>query len=199
MPVVLALHGAAINGPMTAYFCGLNKKADESGFVAMYPHGTGSWGMFLVWNAGGMAPKERPDDVAFIRKLLDDLGSVVKIDPKRVCATGMSNGGMMCYRLAAELSDRITANQPNCPANGEGGEQVQTPYDDDRFEELAHVVPQGANLPPDDCDHPARQTSGPGRGSVRLTRHAYHSKADRDDRRRDSLRSKDMGEIGTGM
>jgi len=50
--------------------------------------------------------------VAFIGKLLDDLGTVVKVDEKRVYACGMSNGGMMCYRLAAELSDRIAAIAP---------------------------------------------------------------------------------------
>ena len=50
--------------------------------------------------------------MAFIGKLLDDLGTVVKVDEKRVYACGMSNGGMMCYRLAAELSDRIAAIAP---------------------------------------------------------------------------------------
>ena len=111
VPVVLALHGAAMNGPMMAVFCGLNPKADAAGFIAVYPSGTGA-GPLLLWNAGGFADKDRPDDVAFIRALLDDLGSVAKVDPKRVYATGMSNGGMMCYRLAAELSDRIAAVAP---------------------------------------------------------------------------------------
>jgi polyhydroxybutyrate depolymerase len=50
--------------------------------------------------------------VAFVGKLLDDLTTVAKVDPKRVYACGMSNGGMMCYRLAAELSDRIAAIAP---------------------------------------------------------------------------------------
>ena len=50
--------------------------------------------------------------MAFIGKVLDDLGSVVKMDEKRVYACGMSNGAMMCYRLAAELSDRIAAIAP---------------------------------------------------------------------------------------
>jgi polyhydroxybutyrate depolymerase len=110
-PVVLALHGAAMNGPMMTAFCGLNTKADEAGFIAVYPSGTGL-GIFLVWNAGGFASKDSVDDVAFIRALLDDLTGVVKVDPKRVYATGISNGGMMCYRLAAELSDRIAAVAP---------------------------------------------------------------------------------------
>ena len=35
-----------------------------------------------------------------------------KVDAKRVYATGMSNGGIMCYRLASEMSDRIAAIAP---------------------------------------------------------------------------------------
>ena len=113
-PVVLALHGAAMNGPMLVWFSGLNKKADEAGFVVVYPTGTGI-GPFCTWNAGGFRGKiadGKPDDVAFIGKLLDDLGTVVSVDEKRIYACGMSNGGMMCYRLAAELSDRIAAIAP---------------------------------------------------------------------------------------
>jgi polyhydroxybutyrate depolymerase len=113
-PVVLALHGAAMNGPMMVWFTGLTEKADKDGFVVVYPSGTGT-GPFLTWNAGGFTGKMaegKADDVAFIGKLLDDLGTVVKVDEKRVYACGMSNGGMMCYRLAAELSDRIAAIAP---------------------------------------------------------------------------------------
>lgn len=113
-PVVLALHGAAMNGPMMARFTGLNKKSDQAGFVVVYPSGTGA-GPFLAWNAGGLTGKwarGKADDVAYVGKLLDDLGTAVKVDEKRVYACGMSNGAMMCYRLAAELSDRIAAIAP---------------------------------------------------------------------------------------
>jgi polyhydroxybutyrate depolymerase len=113
-PVVLALHGAAMNGSMMVWFTGLNKTSDREGFIVVYPSGTGT-GPFLTWNAGGFKgqmAEGRADDVAFIGKLLDDLGSVIKVDEKRVYACGMSNGGMMCYRLAAELSDRIAAIAP---------------------------------------------------------------------------------------
>lgn len=113
-PVVLALHGAAMNGSMMVWFSGLSKKADEEGFVVVYPSGTGT-GPFLTWNAGGFKGKMaegKADDVVFIGKLLDDLGTVVKVDERRVYACGMSNGAMMCYRLAAELSDRIAAIAP---------------------------------------------------------------------------------------
>jgi polyhydroxybutyrate depolymerase len=112
--VVLALHGAAMDGSMMVWFSGLNKKSDEAGFIVVYPSGTGV-GPFRTWNAGGFSGKMaegKADDVAFIGKMLDDLKGVVKVDEKRVYACGMSNGGMMCYRLAAELSDRIAAIAP---------------------------------------------------------------------------------------
>ena len=113
-PVVLALHGAAMDGPMMVWFSGLNRTSDAAGFVAVYPSGTGV-GPFRTWNAGGFRGRmneNRPDDVAFIRALLDDLAGVLAVDERRIYACGMSNGGMMCYRLAAELSDRIAAIAP---------------------------------------------------------------------------------------
>lgn len=113
-PVVLALHGAAMDGSMMVWFSGLNKKSEDSGFIVVYPSGMGV-GPFRTWNAGGFSgkmAKGKADDVVFIGKLLDDLAVVVKVDEKRVYACGMSNGGMMCYRLAAELSDRIAEIAP---------------------------------------------------------------------------------------
>jgi polyhydroxybutyrate depolymerase len=107
-PVVLVLHSAAMNASTMAKFCGLSEKSDRAGFVAVYLNGTGSTPLFLYWDAGGV--RGRPsDDVGYVSKVLDDVATVVNVDPKRVFATGMSNGAMMCYRLAAELSDRIAA------------------------------------------------------------------------------------------
>src|SRR5262249_55073576 len=92
----------------------LNQKADKAGFIVVYPDGTGVNKTFLFWNAGGItaAAVKLPNDVAFVDKLLDDLSKVVNVDTKRVYATGMSNGAMMAYRLAAELSERIAAVAP---------------------------------------------------------------------------------------
>ncbi|WP_406694408.1 PHB depolymerase family esterase [Singulisphaera sp. Ch08] len=110
-PVVLAFHSAVMNGPMMARYSGLSEKADQAGFVAVYPNGTGRSNLFLFWDAGGVRAQPS-DDVGFVAKLLDDLATVVNVDPNRVYATGMSNGAMMCYRLASELSDRIAAIAP---------------------------------------------------------------------------------------
>ena len=114
-PVVLAYHGALMNGSAMSTLSGLNKKSDEALFLAVYPNGNGTGERMLVWNAGESWEKpedDKRDDVAFTARLLDDLETVAAVDAKRVYATGMSNGAMMSYRVAAELSDRIAAIAP---------------------------------------------------------------------------------------
>ena len=112
LPVVLAFHGATSNAQLMRKFCGLSAKAEEAGFVAVYPNGTGHSATVLSWNGGvccGYAKYYNVDDVAYVRALLDDLATVVDVDPRRVYAAGMSNGAMMAYRLAAECADRFAA------------------------------------------------------------------------------------------
>jgi polyhydroxybutyrate depolymerase len=110
-PVVLVFHGFGANSQMMVGFSGMSEKADEAGFLAVYPQAMGI-GFVRAFNAGtwnGQLAEAMPDDVAFVDRLLDDLAGVAHIDPRRVYATGMSNGGMMCYRLAQEMPDRIAA------------------------------------------------------------------------------------------
>ncbi len=115
MPVVLAFHGGGANASTMVVFSGLNEKADQAGFIVAYPEGSGRFEHMLTFNAGnccGQAATRGIDDVAFIRHLLDDLEGVANVDRRRIFATGMSNGAMMAYRLAAEMSDRIAAIAP---------------------------------------------------------------------------------------
>ena len=68
-PVVLALHGAAMDGPMMVWFSGLNKKSDEAGFIVVYPSGTGIGLPHLeCGQLRGAAVQHDLDDVAFIRR-----------------------------------------------------------------------------------------------------------------------------------
>jgi polyhydroxybutyrate depolymerase len=115
MPVVLAFHGGGANAENMVAFSGLNATADAAGFIVAYPDGTGRLRRMLTFNAGnccGAAAADNIDDVAFVRHLLDDLDRLANVDRRRVFATGMSNGAMMAYRLASELSDRIAAIAP---------------------------------------------------------------------------------------
>src|SRR5204862_3075654 len=69
-------------------------------------------GFFQTWNAGvfpGELGAKNADDVKYLGKVLDDVESAVKVDKKRVYAAGLSNGAMMSYRLASEMSDRVAA------------------------------------------------------------------------------------------
>ena len=49
------------------------------------------------------------DDVGFVRKIIDNLTRQLNIDRNRIYATGMSNGGMLAYRLACEMADTFKA------------------------------------------------------------------------------------------
>ena len=112
-PLVLVFHGAGANADWQKGYCGLAREADREGYIAAFPDGTGRLGRWLLtWNAGsccGYATSEGVDDVAFIDELLDRLLRELPVDASRVYAVGLSNGGMMCYRLARELPDRIAA------------------------------------------------------------------------------------------
>lgn len=113
-PMVLVFHGAGTNATMTVSFTGMNKKSDAEGFIAVYPNGTGT-GPFLTWNAGvlqGDMASGKPDDVAFVNQLLEELSGQINLDKKRIYATGISNGAMMCYKLASELGSKIAAIAP---------------------------------------------------------------------------------------
>jgi len=119
-PVVINMHGGAGNAKSQRLISQTDKASDKYGFIVVYPEGTNS-GRKLVnpsgytWNAGtccGWAMKNGIDDVGFIGAVLDDLEKRFNIDKKRIFATGMSNGAMMSYRLACELSSRIVAIAP---------------------------------------------------------------------------------------
>lgn len=114
-PLVLAFHGGGVNAETMIYFCGLSQKADEAGFIVVYPEGSGHAPRARTWNAGnccGHAWRHEVDDIAFVRALLDELERIAAIDPQRVYATGMSNGAMMSYRAASEMADRFAAIAP---------------------------------------------------------------------------------------
>jgi len=116
LPVVLNFHGGGGNAVSQERYVHMDALADREGFIVVYPNGTGVFQeSLLTWNAGtccGVAARQEVDDVGFVRELLDELAGRLPVDSARIYATGLSNGAMMSYRLAAELSDRIAAIAP---------------------------------------------------------------------------------------
>ena len=117
VPLVLVLHGAGGNGPNVMAMSRFDEKAEEEGFIAVFPEGTtrGIYvgnNLFLTWNAEhccGYALSNETDDIGFITALLDKLERDYPIDPNRIYVAGMSNGAMMTHQIALALSDRIAA------------------------------------------------------------------------------------------
>lgn len=116
LPLVLVLHGGGGNAANAEDMTGFTEKARKEGFIVVYPEGSSRFrGKLLTWNAGhccGYAMQRRVNDVAFINALLDRLIQDYPVDPKRIYATGISNGGMMSHRLGIELSGRFAAIAP---------------------------------------------------------------------------------------
>lgn len=114
--LVIVLHGGGGSDDNAERMTGMSAKADKEGFVVAYPNGSGRLDdKLLTWNSGnccGYALDEKIDDVKFISALIDQMIANYKVDPKRVYVTGISNGGMMSYRVACELADKVAAIAP---------------------------------------------------------------------------------------
>lgn len=112
LPLVVVLHGGAGSPANAAKMTGFSELAKKEGFMVAYPAGVGH---IPTWNAGrccGYAERRNVDDVGFIEKMIADIKSRRNIDNSRIYATGMSNGGMMTYRLACELGHVFAAAAP---------------------------------------------------------------------------------------
>jgi polyhydroxybutyrate depolymerase len=116
MPLVLVLHGGGGNAENAARMSQMNGPGDRLGFLVAYPSGTGKLKASLLtwnaWNCCGYAMENRVDDVGFLRALVARLERDFGADPKRIYATGLSNGAMMAHRLGCEMSDVVAAIAP---------------------------------------------------------------------------------------
>jgi polyhydroxybutyrate depolymerase len=103
-PLVISMHGAAVWPALQMNTSRWNRLADEQGFIVVYPSGSDTP---RIWHVGRGAGLMR--DVRFISALIDTLEAAYNIDPTRIYADGLSNGGGMAFVLSCTLSDRIAA------------------------------------------------------------------------------------------
>lgn len=106
VPLVVSLHGFAMNPESQAVVSRWHELADRVGFLVAYPQGTSfpqRWGSYGSWGVGGV------DDVQFLHDVLDDLAAVAAVDRSRVYVNGLSNGGGMSVRIGCEAAAQVAA------------------------------------------------------------------------------------------
>jgi polyhydroxybutyrate depolymerase len=103
VPLVVMLHGGFGDDAQAEAGYGWDQQATRQGFVVAYPNGDSR-----AWNGGGgccgKPGREDVDDVAFISAMVAKVRTELPIDSHRVFATGISNGGIMAYRLACDTT-----------------------------------------------------------------------------------------------
>ncbi len=119
VPMVMVFHGGGGNPGAVRTTTGFDAISDREGFIVIYPGGTGKSedARRLSWNiliSETPATQNKKDDLGFVRAVLKDVQGQFSIDDRRIYATGISQGGMMSYRLACDpdLSGRIAAIAP---------------------------------------------------------------------------------------
>lgn len=115
-PLVFSFHGGggSMDYQANDSYYGQISKSEQAGYIAVFPNGFSKLksGKLATWNAGNCCASARDediDDVGFVRAIIAQLGTLLNIDRGRIFANGMSNGGMMAYRLACEMSDVFKA------------------------------------------------------------------------------------------
>ncbi|WP_374353100.1 PHB depolymerase family esterase [Chitinimonas sp.] len=113
-PLLIMLHGGGASAaqvmgqafppsPLSVW----REIAEREQWVVVAPEGAGGKG----WNDGFADTRLKPahDDVGFVSDLIDLCLARHQVDADRVYVIGVSRGGMLAYRLAAELGERLAA------------------------------------------------------------------------------------------
>lgn len=110
-PLVIALHGAGASAeqlfgmafPPSPLSVWLEIGEREEIVVAAADAGKGGWSDCFASDAR-VAQK---DDVAFIAAIIDHTIAEHEVDPERVYIIGVSRGGLLTYRVAAEIPHKL--------------------------------------------------------------------------------------------
>ena len=108
MPLVVVLHG--YGGKALGDGLRFIELADLHGFAVCWPQGAEDGTGHSCWNVGyPFQAGYRIDDTAYLRRLVRHLQKNFGVSRRNVFLTGMSNGGEMCYKMAAEHPETFSA------------------------------------------------------------------------------------------
>lgn len=113
MPLVVVLHGLSQDSNSIAKLSAMSEKADKEGFIVAYPNATKWLGVksLRAWDVdnGVQIPGTDSNDVGFIRDMVTAIKGNMAVDQGSVYAAGFSNGGMLTYKLASQMSETFSA------------------------------------------------------------------------------------------
>ena len=110
-PLLLALHSRTTTAKTIYADSQILTFAESANFIVVGINGSIHEG-FSSWNAGNCctnATTYEENDLLLTSTIIDFVKSRFAIDQNRVWVMGHSNGGIMAYRLACDLSEKITA------------------------------------------------------------------------------------------
>ena len=110
-PLLLAFHSRTSTGRLILTSSQILSWADAMNIIVVAVNGA-VYEDSSSWNAGSCCTNAityEENDVLLTSTIIDYLKTQTTIDASRVWAMGHSNGGMMAYRLACDLSEKITA------------------------------------------------------------------------------------------
>jgi polyhydroxybutyrate depolymerase len=111
VPLLLALHSRSMNAKTIFTDSQILFSAESLNFIVAGLNGA-VYEDASSWNAGNCctnATTYEENDLLFASTVIDFVTSKYSIDKSRVWVMGHSNGGMMAYRLACDLSEKVTA------------------------------------------------------------------------------------------
>lgn len=121
LPAFILMHGSGSTDSQQETYSNFDAFAQAHGLVVMYPQG-----IDRHWNDGRVIGHESmADDIGFMKAMLAAVTAQGVIDPKRVYAAGISNGGFMAQHMACVMPDAlagiavVAATQPvdaACPS-----------------------------------------------------------------------------------
>lgn len=113
MPLLLVLHGYSGSAEQMREVYRFESLAESYGFLVCHPEGTiDITGNRFFANANEACCdwyQSGVDDSTYLRELIEEICRRFRVDPKRVLATGASNGANMVHRMASDHADLIGA------------------------------------------------------------------------------------------
>jgi polyhydroxybutyrate depolymerase len=124
-PIVFMFHGAGGDGETFYNSSKWKERGEIEKFITVFPTAVkycvlnfpnNNQVIATRWNNGNLVEDKCPnvvqtfkDDVKFIRKMVDTIKTSFSVNPKKVFASGFSNGATMVFKLAMDAPDVFAA------------------------------------------------------------------------------------------